>query len=118
MLVGVTGGLVGGLFSASGPVLGWFVYSQPLPVAAIRATLLACFMLTTLTRTIGVGVSGGLTATVLSSAAVSLPVVVLGTWIGRSFVPVLSEQASKRLAYLLLLAMGVWILSRAIWLRA
>ena len=39
-LIGLVGGALGGLFSASGPLLGWFAYSQPLSVAIIRATLL------------------------------------------------------------------------------
>ena len=40
---GLLGGLLGGMFSASGPVLGWFGYSQPLAVKVIRATLLSSF---------------------------------------------------------------------------
>ncbi len=110
---GVAGGLMGGLFSASGPVLGWFGYSQPLPLAAIRATLLASFALTTTTRTIIVGVDGALTQQVLLYAAAGLPVVALGTWLGRQFAPPVSEDAIKHMAYTLLLVMGAWILLRA-----
>ncbi|MEQ8692628.1 MAG: sulfite exporter TauE/SafE family protein [Pseudomonadales bacterium] len=112
-LVGTCGGLVGGMFSASGPVLGWFGYNQPLPLAAIRATLLASFVLTTATRTVMVGATGGLTETVLTYAAIGLPAVVLGTWLGRRFTPPVSEVAIKQAAYLLLLAMGIWILATA-----
>ena len=110
---GVAGGLVGGLFSASGPVLGWFGYSQPLALATIRATLLACFALTTTTRTVVVGATGGLTGEVLWFALCGLPVVVLGTWLGRNFPPAVSEQTIKHFAYSLLLIMGSWILLRA-----
>jgi len=113
-LTGVSGGLVGGMFSASGPVLGWFGYSQPLKLATIRATLLACFVLTTGTRTLLVGVDGGLTDRVLGFAAAGLPVVFLGTWLGRNFAPPVSEETIKRGAYLLLLTMGVWILLSAL----
>ena len=109
-LAGVSGGLVGGMFSASGPVLGWFGYSQPLPLAAIRATLLACFVLTTSTRTVFVGVHGGLTREVLGYALAGLPVVVAGTWLGRNFAPPVTEDAIKRMAYVLLLVMGLWML--------
>ena len=112
-LTGVSGGLVGGMFSASGPVLGWFGYSQPLPLATIRATLLACFVLTTSTRTVLVGIEGGLTQTVLTFAAVALPVVALGTALGRYFAPPFAEATIKRGAYSLLLIMGVWILITA-----
>ncbi len=114
---GIAGGVVGGLFSASGPVLGWFGYSQPLPLAAIRATLLACFALTTTTRSIIVGAQGGLTDAVLLYAAVGLPVVVLGTWLGRRFAPPVTENTIRHLAYGILLIMGFWILSRALFFQ-
>ena len=110
--VGVCGGLVGGMFSASGPVLGWFGYNQPLSVAVIRATLLAAFAMTTVSRTIFVGLEGGLTQVVLTYAALGLPVVALGTWLGRVFAPPVSEQVLRRFAYGVLLTMGVWILIR------
>ena len=110
LLTGITGGTVGGMFSASGPVLGWFVYRQPLALATIRATLLACFVLTTTTRTILVGIDGGLTPKVLTYAASGLPVVFLGTWMGRRFSPPVDEEQIRRTAYVLLLLMGSWIL--------
>ncbi|MEM9622605.1 MAG: sulfite exporter TauE/SafE family protein [Pseudomonadota bacterium] len=111
---GVAGGLMGGLFGASGPVLGWFGFSQPLPLAAIRATLLACFALTTVVRTGVVWSSGGLTAEVLSLALLGAPVVVVGTLAGRYLAPPVHESAIKRMAHMLLLAMGIWILLRAL----
>ncbi|MDA1073272.1 MAG: TSUP family transporter [Proteobacteria bacterium] len=90
---GVVGGLVGGMFSASGPVMGWFTYRQPLPVSQIRATLLVGFALTTTTRTLVVGAQGGLTAEVWLYTGMAIPVVLIGTWAGRSFVSTFSEQA-------------------------
>lgn len=111
--VGVVGGLVGGMFSASGPVLGWFGYNQPLPLAAIRATLLACFVMTTGTRSILVGIDGGLTPTVWSYALWAVPVVVVGTWVGRRAAPRLDDSLIRRGAYILLLVMGVWIVARS-----
>ena len=110
--VGVTGGLVGGMFSASGPVLGWFGYNQPLGVPVIRATLLACFALTTGTRTVFVGATGGLTESVLIYAASGLPIVVAGTWLGRHVPPPVTEETIKKFAYWLLIVMGAWILFR------
>eukprot|EP00752_Nemacystus_decipiens_P018063 g16195.t1 len=108
--VGFAGGLMGGMFAASGPVLGWFGYNQPLPLAVIRATLLACFGCSTFVRTVLVGVQGGLTEAVLTYALFALPVVVIGTWSGRRFKPLLKEQTMRRCAYVLLLIMGIWIL--------
>ena len=111
---GVAGGILGGMFSASGPILGWFFYNQPLALASIRATLLSCFVLTTTARTVIVGVDGGLTSIVMSYAAIGLPLVILGTWLGRSLPPPLSEAQIKRMANLILLLMGAWIIVRSV----
>lgn len=111
---GFSGGLLAGLFSASGPVLGWFAYRQPLSVAAIRTTLLAGFALTTSLRTGVVGVGGGLTGEVWILFLTGLPLVLAGTWAGRNLPPPLSEAALKRLAFTLLLAMGCWSVGRAL----
>ena len=108
-MVGGRGGVVGGLFSASGPVMGWFNYRQPLPFAVIRATLLACFAMTTVTRTLVVGVRGELDGDVLLLFAILLPVVALGSWLGDRFRPPISEALMKRGAFSLLFVLGVWI---------
>ena len=110
VVAGVAGGLVGGMFSASGPIIGWFYYRQPLPLAAIRATLLCTFAMTTITRTIVVGTQGGLTNEVLWLSLFASPLVLLGTWLGRELPPPLPEAKLKQLAFGLLLVMGVWII--------
>jgi uncharacterized membrane protein YfcA len=111
---GIAGGIVGGMFSASGPVLGWFNYRQPLPLNAIRATLFASFALTTLLRTVVVGSQGGLTSDVWLYSALALPLVVAATWLGRHFPPALPEVSMKRLAFGLLVMMGLWIIVSAL----
>jgi len=111
---GAASGLLGGLFAASGPIMGWFVYRQPLPLDAIRATLLASFACSTTVRTLIVGVQGGLDAEVLGLSGLAVPAVVLGTWLGRSLPPPLSEPAMKRLAFVLLLLLGCGIGLRAL----
>lgn len=110
LAAGIAGGVVGGMFSASGPIVGWFNYRQPLPLMVIRATLLCSFALTTSTRTLVVGVQGGLTAEVLTLSAVAIPLVVAGTWLGRELPPPLAENTLKQSAFALLLLMGVWII--------
>ena len=111
---GLAGGAVGGMFSASGPILGWFIYRQPMELAVIRATLLGSFALTTSTRTVVVGVQGGLTGDVLWLAAMAVPLVVAGTWLGREIPPPVSEPVMKNLAFGLLLLMGAVILLGAV----
>lgn len=114
LLAGIGGGLLGGLFSAAAPVMGWFTYRQPLSVAEIRATLLACFAVSTLVRTLVVGVGGGLTSEVWILAAASVPCVLLSAWLGRRFPPPVPERTLRRGAFTLLFAMGGWILYAAL----
>ena len=116
---GAGGGLTGGMFAASGPVTGWYSYRQPIPVAVVRASLLAGLMVTTIVRTVAVGFSGHLTTAVLTVIAASLPMVAVGTVLARRFPPVLSEPNMRRLVFTLLLVIGVWIVASASmdWLR-
>ncbi len=114
MTAGLAGGVIGGMFSASGPIMGWFNYRQPLPLAIIRATLLCSFALTTSTRTLVVGLQGGLTEEVLWLSAAAVPLVVLGTWLGREMPPPVSDETIKQGAFALLLVVGVWILANAL----
>ena len=111
---GFAGGVLGGLFAASGPVIGWFAYRQPLPVTEIRATLLGCFAVSTAVRVVAVGVAGGLNGDVWRLAGAALPVVLIGTWLGRHRPPPVSEATLRRVAFLLLTLMGLWILGSAI----
>ena len=108
-LTGLCGGTLGGMFSASGPVLGLFGFSQPLPLNVIRATLLSSFLLVTSSRTLMVGWRGELTEPVLLIVTMALPVVLIGTWWGRIFAPPVSDAALKRAAFWLILVMGVWV---------
>ena len=113
-VAGFTGGVLGGLFAASGPVIGWFCYRQPLPITEIRATLLGCFAVSTAIRVLTVGLGGGLDRAVWQLALTSLPAVLLGTWLGRSFPPPVTEATLRRIAFLLLTLMGIWITASAI----
>lgn len=113
-LAGFSGGLLGGMFSASGPVMGWFNYRQPLTVAEIRTTLLASFALSTTFRTLVVGYAGGLTREVWVMFLGALPLVLVGTWAGRQFPPAVSELTLKRIAFALLIVMGCWSILRAL----
>ena len=110
LVAGFSGGLIGGMFSASAPVLGWFIYRQPFPVAVIRNTLLSTFAVTTFSRTIVVAANGELTSLVWQLFVYGLPVVALGTLIGRRFPPNISDAAMRRFAFSLMLTLGVSIL--------
>jgi len=110
---GLSGGIIGGLFSASGPVIGWFLYRQPLPLVTIRATMLCFFGLGTFSRTVIVGIQGGLSGEVWWLSAIAFPLVVIGAWLGRIKPPPLSDLALKRAVFFLLFALGVFIMASA-----
>jgi uncharacterized membrane protein YfcA len=108
--VGGVGGVLNGMFAAGGPIAGWFLYRQPMRADAIRATLLAYFMVGSGTRVLSVAVTGGFDAQVLRLAAIAIPVTLVFTWLGRAFRPPLGEAATRRVAFSLLLVSGVLIL--------
>lgn len=116
-VAGLGGGMLGGMFAAAAPVMGWFVYRQPMMVAELRATLLACFGVSTIVRTLFVGADGGLTTEVLTLAAASVPMVLLSAWLGRRFPPPVSEAGLRRIAFGMLFAMGGWIFASALFFR-
>ena len=111
---GLLGGLVGGLFAAAGPVIGWFMYRQPLPFTRVRATLLFCFMVSTITRTLLLLLGGVLTAEIGWLVALVLPVVVFGSWLGAALPPPVDEKHIKQAAFVLLVLLGFWILIDAL----
>ena len=112
-LAGAGGGLLAGLFAAAGPVLGWFLYRQPWPHGTIRATLLACFAVSTVVRTALVGSAGGLTLEVFRFAAISLFAVLLAALLLWRWPPALEEQQLRRGAFTLLTLSGLAIVIRA-----
>ena len=107
-LAGILGGTLGGLFSASGPVLGLFAYSQPMPLAQIRATLLASFLFTTTARTAVVSFQGSIKPEILMLFLLALPIVLLGTFLGKKVLPPVSESTTRRFAFSIILMLGFW----------
>ena len=107
-IAGILGGTLGGLFSASGPVLGLFAYSQPMPLAQIRATLLASFLFTTTARTAVVSFQGSIKPEILMLFLLALPIVLLGTFLGKKILPPVSESTTRRFAFSIILMIGFW----------
>ena len=112
-LAGAGGGLLAGLFAAAGPVLGWFIYRQPWPHNAIRATLLACFAVSTVVRTAMVGSLGGLDGAVLRYVGISVGAVLLAALLLARWPPRLDEAQLRRGAFTLLTLSGMLIAIRA-----
>ena len=109
-LWGGIAGLFGGLFSTAGPPIVFHLYREPLGIPAVRATLLAFFAATTLTRILITGAAGAIDSEVLRWVTAGLPAVLLGTWAGRRFPPHLPDLAMRRIAFLLLAGLGLALL--------
>lgn len=104
---GSIGGLMSGMFSTAGPPLVFHYFRQPLPVAAIRETLVAVFAVGATLRLGIVAGSGAWPTHALVWTAASLPGVVAATWLARRYPPPLSPAAMRRIAFGLLLLSGL-----------
>ncbi len=107
LLSGVLGGMMGGLFATTGPPVIWQLYRQPMPLAAVRVTLVSVFLLTQSLRAGLVIGTGGITLPLLISAAGAAPSIVLGTWLARRFPPPVETATIRKLALLLLFMSGL-----------
>lgn len=111
VLTGLLGGMMGGLFATSGPPIIWQLYRQPLPLATVRLTLVAVFLLTQILR-IGLVIgSGNFGAPILVAAAGAAPAVALGTWLARSHPPRVAPETIRRAALALLFLTGLTMIA-------
>ncbi|WP_222224754.1 TSUP family transporter [Marinobacterium arenosum] len=111
---GAAAGLLAGMFSMAGPPLVYQFYRQPFEMQTIRLSLLAIFLICSVLRTGMVGVQGGLTLDMFTFTALALPVVALFTWLGRNYPPPLSPANLRRLAFGLLITIGISLLVGAL----
>ena len=106
-LFGGLSGFMGGMFSTSGPPLVFHFYRQPLTHAVIRDCLLMIFAINCIQRLIIVGVQGAITLDILMLAGLSIPVVLVFTWLGRKYPPPLSTSSIRQVAFVLLMGAGI-----------
>lgn len=104
--IGALSGLMGGLFSASGPPLAQHLYRQPLPLDTIRTTLVSAFAINAVARLALVSAQGQMTLHLVLIAALGLPVVMAATWLARRHPPPLSTQAIRLVVFALLVLSG------------
>lgn len=112
--VGFVGGIFGGMFAASGPVVGWFSYRQPVVIASIRASLLAMLGVTTCTRTVLVWFDGIFSQSLIWIIIAAVPVVFLATFLAKRFQPKITDRQFRRAVFTLVFLVGCWILSIAV----
>jgi uncharacterized membrane protein YfcA len=108
--VGLLGGVFGGLYSAAGAPIAYYLYRQPMTIISIRSTLLAIFLVSTGLRTVIAGFSGHLTIEVLATALFSLPVVIITTLVAEKILPAIPDRLIRKLVFLVLISLGFSLL--------
>lgn len=103
---GAFSGIMSGLFSTSGPPLVYHFYRQPLPIAAIRETLVAIFSINALIRLFVVIADGTFPKPVYWPAFFAIITVSLGTHTARRMPLPLSPKTLRLIVFVLLCASG------------
>jgi uncharacterized protein len=111
---GFASGVLGGLFSASGPPLVYQYYRQPLSLDAVRDTLVAALATGSLIRLAIVVPAGQFTLRSLLLCAVSVPIAIGLTWWLRSHPPAWPRQTVLRIVCVLLVITGVGLIGPAV----
>jgi hypothetical protein len=114
VLAGGISGLLGGMFSASGPPLVYLMYRQPLSHARIQESLIFFFGVGSLLR-LAITVPGGtFSMHAARLAAESVPVVFAVTAVAASRPPPLSPSLLKAIVCLLLAVTGAGMIGAAL----
>jgi hypothetical protein len=107
-------GIMGGLFSTSGPPLVYLLYRQPLAQARIQESLLLIFGFNSLLRLLIVVPSGHFSMLSLQLALEALPIAVLVTFLTVRHPPPLSARLLKAIVCVLLVATGLAMVGGAL----
>lgn len=112
--VGLAFGLLNGSTALGGPPVVLFYLATPVGAATSRASIIAFFLATDALAALSQMSAGLLTGDVLYAAALMLPFVVFGTWLGsRHFLK--TEPADfKRFALVALMVLGLLVTVRAL----
>lgn len=112
VMVGVLSGILGGLFSSSGPPLVYHLYRQPLDALMVRNCLLLAFAANAAARLVLIGASGQFSARAGLLSVCAMPVVYGVTRLNHRF-PSKASPAMLRyaVAALLLLAGGILVVT-------
>ena len=113
VFIGALSGLMGGLFSTSGPPLVYKLYRQPLSLSVIRQALLMMFGLSQLVRLGLVLISGQFTAASITYTVLAVPLLFTVTRGSRRYPLKLSPTAVSRVAAGLLLMAGISLIVTA-----
>ena len=106
-LTGLASGILAGMFSTGAPPLIFTLYKQPLSIDTIRSTILAIFLIASISRIAFISTQGHISLEVMTLFLYSLPIVFIFTWLGKKYPPALSDIAMRRFAFGLLVLLGI-----------
>lgn len=112
---GAAAGMMGGMFGIAGPPVVFHLYRQPSSILTIRATLLMGFAILAAVRLLAVAVMPDMNMrTGLTAGIFAVPVVIAASWLCGRFPPSASPAVVRRIAFLMLIAMGGFIILTAL----
>ena len=111
-VIGFVSGVLSGLFGTGGPPLVVYYQLRGLDKTEFRDSLMAVFLLISAVRLPSYWAAGLLTLPRLASAAIVLPAVAAGAWIGHRSHLEIGEQTFRRVVCIALVAIGVVLVLR------
>jgi uncharacterized protein len=112
--IGVLSGVLGGLFSASGPPLVWQFYRQPMDIDSVRDTLVGILAVGSAMRLVMVVASGQFTALSAGLCALGVPLSMAITWWMRGHPPAWRRETVLKLVCALLVVTGTGLVAPAV----
>jgi len=111
---GFLAGCLGGALGASGPPVIVYTSLQSWSKDKIKVTLQGFFVIAGLMVIFGHAISGITTAVVLRLFGISVPAMVLGTYVGSYFYGMIEEQWYRRMVFILLAFLGTFMIYKAV----
>lgn len=104
---GAAAGVMGGMFGIAGPPVVLHLYRQPSSILTVRSTLLLGFATLAAVRLVVVAAKPDMSMHAgLTAGIFAVPVVIVASWLCGRFPPPVSPTAVRRIAFLMLIAMG------------
>lgn len=113
-LIGIGGGFLGGFAGLSGPLPLIWLQLRGGESAEQRAIYQPFNMIVLALASIGMGLSGQITADVLGIAMYCLPMTLVGAWIGARTYAVVSPRTFQRVVLCLLMVSGIILVAQAL----
>jgi hypothetical protein len=111
---GFVSGVLGGLFSASGPPLVYQFYRQPVALDTVRDTLVAVFAFGSVVRLLMVVPSGQFSLNALALSAMGVPLAMAITWWMKRYPPKWDRGVVLKVVCALLIVTGVGLIAPAV----